>query len=115
MQSIFNYYSDKLLDPNNPYILTILGMAQYRVGTYQEAINTLTRAEKLLEEMQDPIDAAIAFLAKAMAAHKLGQDEQREAALGRLRDLRKEKRFAESKQGQAFLAEAEKLIAGEKQ
>ncbi len=103
------------LDPNNPDILTILGMAQYRVGTYQEAIKTLTRAEKMWENMQDPIDAAVAFIAKAMAAHKLGQDEHTEVALQRLRDLRKEEPIAEIKEAQAFLTEAEKLLSGEKQ
>ncbi len=102
------------LDPNNPSILTILGMAQYRVGTYQEAIKTLTRAEKMWENMTDPIDASVAFIARAMAAHKLGQDEHTEAALQRLRDLRKEEPIAEIKEAQAFLDEAEKLLAAEK-
>jgi len=105
------------LDPNNPDILTILGMAQYRVGTYQEAIDTLTKAgemwEKMLENMKDPIAANFAFITRAMAAHKLGQDEHTEAALQRVRDLRKEERLAAEKQAQAFLAEAEKVLSGE--
>ena len=103
------------LGPNNPDTLTILGMAQYRVGAYQEAIKTLTRAEKVWENMKDPIDASVAFIARAMAAYKLGQNEHTEAALGRLRDLRKEEPIAYIKQAQAFLDEAEKLFADEKQ
>jgi WD40 repeat protein/serine/threonine protein kinase len=103
------------LDLNNPDILTILGMAQYRVGKYQEAMDTLTEAEKIWENMKDPIDASVAFIARAMAAHKLGQDEHKEAALGRLRELRKEEPIAGIKEVQAFLDEAEKLLSGKNQ
>lgn len=38
-----------------------------------------------------------------------------EFALQRLRDLRKEEQFAEDKQAQAFLTEAERLLSGDKQ
>jgi len=103
------------LESNNPDILTILGMAQYRVGTYHEAIKTLTMAEKMWESMEDPIDASVAYIARAMAAHKLGQDEQTKVALKRLQDLRKEEPIAGIKEAQAFLDEAEKLLSGEKQ
>ena len=103
------------LDPNNPDILTILGMAQYRVGTYQEAIKTLTRAEKMWENMKDPIDANVAFIARAMASHKLGRYEHTESALQRIRDLRKEEPIAGIKEAQAFLDEAEKLLSGKEQ
>jgi len=55
--------------------------------------------------------AAVAFA--GMALHQLGRDEEAQAALERLRALCKEERFAEDQEAQGFLAEAEKLLAGE--
>ncbi len=103
------------LEPNDRSILHNLGIAQYRVGAYQDAINTLTRAEKMWKNINQPISifAKFAFIAKAMASHKLGQYEHAEVALQRLRDLRKDELFAEDEEVQAFLTEAEKLITGE--
>ncbi len=103
------------LDPDDPDILTILGMAQYRVGTYQEAIRTLTRAERMWENFHDPVDASVAFIARTMASHKLGQHEHTESALKRLKDLRKEQPIAGIKEAQAFLDEAERLLSSENQ
>jgi hypothetical protein len=103
------------LDPNNPDIVTALGLIQYRVGAYQEAVKTLTRAERMWEDMKDPIDASVAFIARVMAAHKLGQDEYTQVALQRLQGLRKEEPIANIQQAQAFLDEAEKLLSGEKE
>jgi tetratricopeptide (TPR) repeat protein len=105
------------LEPNDRSILHNLGIAQYRVGAYQDALNTLTRAEKMLKNQ--PIFAKFAFIAKAMVSHKLGQYEHAEVALQQLRDFRKDEQFAElvslDEEIQAFLAEAEKLLAGEEQ
>ena len=101
------------LEPNDRSILLNLGMAQYRVGQYQDALNTLTRVEKMFKNQ--PISAKLTFIGKAMASHKLGQYEHAEVALQQLRDLRKDERFAEDEEVQAFLTEAEKLLAGEEQ
>jgi len=109
------------LEPNDRSILHNLGIAQYRVGAYQDAVNTLTRAEKMWKNINQPKSyfAKFAFIAKAMASHKLGQYEHAEVALQQLRDLRKDEQFAElvslDEETQAFLAEAEKLLTGEKQ
>ena len=103
------------LEPNDRIILAKLGVAQYRVGAYQDALDTLTRAEKMWENINQPIFAKFAFIAKAMASHKLGQYEHAEVALGRLRDLRKDERFAWKKITQAFLEEAEKLLSSRKE
>ena len=102
------------LEPNDWRILAILSTAQYRVGQYQDALNTLTRLEKMWENINQPF-AKFAFIVKAMASHKLGQYEQAEVALQQLRDWRKDERFAEDEEGQAFLEEAERLFAGEEQ
>lgn len=103
------------LEPNDRSILDILGTAQYRVGAYQDAFNTLTRVEKMWDSTYQPIFAKLAFIAKAMASHKLGQYEHAEIALQQLQDLRKDELFALDTEIQAFLAEAEKLLAGEEQ
>ena len=50
----------------------------------------------------------------AMALHKIIRPEEAKAALEQLRELCKDRPFAEDVEVQALLAEAEKLIAGEK-
>ncbi|MBN2269345.1 MAG: protein kinase [Sedimentisphaerales bacterium] len=101
------------LDPNDLNILNTLGVAQYRVGDYEKALEILTRCEKLCEDDQlEPRPENAAFI--AMSLHQLGRDEEAKAALERLRDLCKKERFAEDPEAQAFLAEAEKLIEGDK-
>lgn len=55
----------------------------------------------------------IAYL--AMALHRLGRVEEAKVTLDQLRDLLKDERFAEDEKAKAYLAEAEKLISGEKQ
>ncbi len=102
------------LEPNDPIILAMLGVAQYRVGAYQDALDTLTRAEQMCENINQAIFAKYAFIARAMASHKLGQYEHAEVTLQRLRDLRKDVRFADMK-SQAFLEEAEKLLSSRKE
>jgi len=93
---------------NDPDIFTVLGVAQYRVGAYEDALGTLTHAEKIRKDSEaEPVHAA--FI--AMALHGLDRQEEAKAALERLRDLCKEEQFAEDKQAQGFLTEAEKLLA----
>jgi len=108
------------LEPNTPSILTTLGVARYRVGAYEDALEVLKRSENIIadfvvfgEPVLEPDPTNAAFI--AMALHQLGRDEDAQAALDRLRDLRKEERIAENKQAQAFLDEAEKLLSGEEQ
>jgi tetratricopeptide (TPR) repeat protein len=106
------------LKPNDPPILTTLGAGQYRVGSYEDALKTLTKAEQILsdaEEAPDPWNLAF----KAMTLHKLGRVEEAKAALEQLRELTEDWQVGEATEVvqalQALLAEAEKLIAGEKQ
>jgi WD40 repeat protein len=100
------------LDPNDLNILNTLGVAQYRVGDYENAVATLTRCEKSRADNHlEPAPENVAFL--AMSLHKLDRADEAKAALERLRSLCKEEGFAEDQEAQAFLAEAEKLLAGE--
>jgi hypothetical protein len=87
---------------------------------YEDALKTLTDTEKTrtgTDKIRTDTDegtnpANLAFT--AMALHKLGRTEEAKAALERLRTLLKDERFAQDEQAKAFLAEAEKLIEGEK-
>jgi WD40 repeat protein/predicted Ser/Thr protein kinase len=92
----------KELAPDEPIAQALLGVAQYRVGAYKDALETLRRCGKTRMGYIDR--AAAAFT--AMALHQLGQQEEAKAALERLRDLCK------AKPAQPFLSEAEKIIAG---
>jgi len=50
-----------------------------------------------------------------MTLHRIGRTKEAKTALERLRELCKDEQFAEDMEIQNFLAEAEKLLAGEKQ
>ena len=106
------------LEPNYPPILTMLGAGQYRVGSYENALTTLTKVERILSDAgEEPDPWNLAF--KAMTLHKLGRLEVAKAALEQLRELTEDWQVGEATEVvqalQALLAEAEKLIAGEKQ
>jgi len=101
------------LEPNNPNILNTLGVAQYRVGAYEDALKRLTNTDKIrtgTDKVSNPKN--VAFI--AMSLHQLGRGEEAKAALERLRNLLKDDQFAQDEQAKAFLDEAEKLIEGEK-
>jgi tetratricopeptide (TPR) repeat protein len=64
--------------------LTSAGIARYRLGQFREAVDTLLRAEKVLKPIyQSPHNHA--FL--AMAYHKLGEEQQAQAALKKFREV----------------------------
>jgi len=93
----------KELTPDEPIAQALLGVAQYRVGAYEDALETLRRCGKTSMGYIDR--ATVAFT--AMALHQLGQQEEAKASLEKLRDLCKDK------PAQPFLSETERLIAGE--
>jgi WD40 repeat protein/predicted Ser/Thr protein kinase len=92
----------------NPSILRTLGVAQYRVGNYEDALKTLTKTDKIRTDANEPHPEDVAFI--AMALHKLGRTEDAKATLERLRTLLKDERFADDQQAKSFLLEAEQLI-----
>jgi WD40 repeat protein/serine/threonine protein kinase len=92
------------LVPNSAAFLHTLGVAYYRVGEYQDALEALGRSAKLRKEF--PQD--LAFL--AMAQHQLGQKEQARATLARLREVMKQPRWAKDAESQGFLREAEEAL-----
>jgi tetratricopeptide (TPR) repeat protein len=97
--------------PKDGNRLNTLGVAQYRLGQYAEALATLTGSVKLnADQLKGPLPADLAFL--AMSHHRLGQPEQARDALTRLRDRLQEPRWANDTESQAFLREAAALLEG---
>jgi tetratricopeptide (TPR) repeat protein len=95
--------------------LNTLGVAQYRLGEYQKAVETLARSEKLNAET-DLVDhgsnpSDLAFL--AMTYHQLGQIDKARDSLNRLRERMKQPQWATNDESRSFLREAEELLQPE--
>jgi tetratricopeptide (TPR) repeat protein len=100
------------LAPNDGRYLNTLGVALYRVGKYKQALETLSKSEKLnaiLFRGSHPSD--LAFL--AMTYQRLAQKEKGQEMLGRLRETVKKPMWVNNAEAQAFLREAEALMRGE--
>jgi WD40 repeat protein len=91
--------------PGNVKCLNTLAIAYYRVGKYQETLDTLVRCDKLRKES---VPQDMAFL--ALAQHKLGQTEQARATLARLQEVIRQPRWAQDAEAQAELREAEEVL-----
>jgi hypothetical protein len=98
------------LEPRNGVFLNTLGVAQYRVGCYADALAILTKSEKLNATKEGAIPDDLAFL--AMTQHQLGKTGEAKATLGRLRKVMKQPRWAQKAEAVGFLREAEELIEG---
>ena len=73
---------------------TTLGMAQYRLGKYQEALTTLTHADKLNQAAEgSSVPADLAFL--AMTRFQIGETDQAQASLAQLRETSQKPNWAE--------------------
>ncbi len=92
------------LGPEDGYILTTLGVAQYRAGKFEQALQTLSRSDE-----SNGSDAAnAAFL--AMGHFRLGHTEEASAQVSRLRQLMSEWPWKDDPDAQSFLREAGTLI-----
>jgi tetratricopeptide (TPR) repeat protein len=94
------------------YNLHTLGVAYYRIGDYQKALETLQKAIAMRPE-KDRHDKYYDLAFLAMIHHKLGQSDQAGTHLKNLRGLTKMS-TAEEVQYRALLAEAENLIEGKR-
>ncbi len=94
--------------PEDGVLLNTLGIAQFRAGQLEKAVESLTRSDEL--NHGNPADAA--FL--AMAHRRLGHEPEAQAALDRLRTLMQQPKWAADSDNQAFAKEAEALFAGGK-
>jgi WD40 repeat protein len=100
-------------DPDSGERLNTLGVALYRVGQYQKALDTLLRADRLNSEAYSgSLSFDLAFI--AMSHHQLGNREQAQVYLKRLRESIKEypTRSDYRAWSRIFLREAETLIEG---
>ena len=92
------------LKPNNRDIVRILGLAQYRVGAYQDALTTLSPCKSWW---------ALPFVYKAMALHQLGRDVEARTALNQAHVVLEGWVPVAYRTVQPYAIEAEKLLAGE--
>lgn len=101
------------LAPGTDTFFDTLAVAQYRVGQYQNALETLSRFEDVLM-MKTPFQGCqptdLAF--RAMALYRLGQKEPAQEALVRLREMMKEPQWINYEEALAFVREAEVLLNG---
>jgi Flp pilus assembly protein TadD len=101
------------LEPDNGSFLNTLGVAYYRIGNYEKALEVLSRSDKinaLKDKGSRPTD--LAFL--AMAHQQLGHAKEAEAGLQLLRERMKDPRWAQNAEAQGFLREAEEVLAKSK-
>jgi tetratricopeptide (TPR) repeat protein len=98
------------LEPEDGSFLTTLGVAYYRVGDYEKALDVLARSDQinaLRDQGSGPAD--LAFL--AMTHLQLGHAKEAEAKLQLLRERMRDPRSAQAAESQGFLREAEELLA----
>jgi WD40 repeat protein len=97
------------LKPGIGAYLNTLGVAQFRIGRYGDAVATLRQSEDLnRKDYGHSIPGDVAFL--AMAYHRLGKAQEAATYLERLRTLMKDSEHAAPSENRAFLAEAEALF-----
>jgi tetratricopeptide (TPR) repeat protein len=96
------------LEPDHGRNVHTLGAVLFRQGRYAEALATLTRAAKL-NAVQHPESVPLDLAYLAMTCHKLGQRQQAQHYLQRLRGLRQLGCRIMNWRFLALLAEAEAL------
>jgi WD40 repeat protein/serine/threonine protein kinase len=100
------------LEPNNSSVLNTLGIAQYRVGAFDKAIDSLVEAKNIRVANNTIADPAnLAFL--AMSYFKLGQMNNARVNIEHLRNLFEKGQYGNNYMARSVLIEAEELLAGE--
>jgi WD40 repeat protein len=98
-----------LVPKSHDYLYT-LGVAQYRVGRYEDALNTLKVSDEANTARDRPHPGDKAFI--AMAQTQLGRKVDAKKILDQLRVLMRQPFWAEDAEAQGFLREAAELIEG---
>jgi WD40 repeat protein len=94
------------LAPEDANLLNTLGVALYRTGKYELAIDTLEHCDNLRNNQSEPAD--LAFL--AMAHLRLPHKEKAQVYLKRIRALMKKSEWAYKDEEQSFLREVEDVL-----
>jgi tetratricopeptide (TPR) repeat protein len=97
------------LDPRNAMYLGTLGVAQYRLQQYAEALKSLTDAEQIYKEISKnahPGDQAFV----AMAQHQLGRHDEARATLRLVREAMELPKWTHDEETRAAWREAEELL-----
>ena len=98
------------VEPKNSLYLSTLGVAYYRVGNYDKALETLQRSDQINKKQHDgSLPANLAFL--AMTQQRLGHAKEAQDHLQQLRQRMKDRAWADDAEAQGFLREAEALLA----
>jgi WD40 repeat protein len=95
----------QVLSPADARVLTTFSLAQFRVGRRDDALQTLSRAEKLTEE----IPGHLAPL--AIAQHRMGQKARAHATWSRLQTIAADPKWARDERAQNLLQEVQTLIS----
>ena len=98
------------LEPDNWKFLATLGLAQYRAGDYEGAIETTRRSETLRREQLGSA-APRHFAILSMALHKLDRTAESWKAMIRLRDLMKSEAWGRDQIAQGLFQEAKQVMA----
>ena len=91
--------------PDNHDFLSSLGVAQYRVGHYEDALTTLLRSDEFNGGTR-PAD--VAFI--AMSQHALGRIDDAKTTFERLRELMNQEQWKNDDEDRAFLNEAAQVL-----
>ncbi len=97
------------LAPGSGSLLNTLGVALYRAGEFQEALDTLTRSAEMNAKTLGDQPGDWAFI--AMTRWRLNQADDAHAALAKLRELAAEARWKADEETKRWLQEAESLMA----
>jgi predicted Zn-dependent protease len=97
------------LQPYRRAFQVTLGMAEYRLGRYAEALEILTRADPT-EYGDDAASESTRLAFLAMAEHRLGRKDRAAATLAQLREVLGRTGRSADESTLALLREAERLI-----
>ncbi len=98
--------------PDEGAYLNTLGVLRYRLGLYQEALETFALSHAFYTQTYDEgVPADLAFM--AMAHFRLGQEAKAQEIMATLRRIMKDSQNALSEDNQKHLAEAEALLRGD--
>jgi hypothetical protein len=99
------------LAPKDSYCLTALAMAQYRLGKYPEALQTLTRPDRLNAQKLGS-SAPVAFALLALVHHRLGHKDEVRELMTRLPPRTPDGRWKGDEEAELLLSEVELQILG---